>query len=180
MALQMIQKQNTGSALILVLMFMTVLLLAAGWLGLQTRTETQLAGAMKQFSQAINVADGALEIGVFYLKKIASPTGSKSWNPNIFQGEEIGILNNYSNFINQSEPTIISGTDDNLKYTCGIKLLDINPTPPPGWGLSERGYGNRMGTYTYELNSKGYLLLQGSNSTQLASAAMGAFLIKVQ
>jgi len=175
-----IATHNKGSVLLLVLLFMTVLLIAAGWLGLQTRTESQLAGAMKQFSQTLNVADGALEIGVYYLRKIASPTSSKSWNPNIFQGEEINILNNYGNFINQTEPTVVSGVSDNLKYECKIKLLDINPTPPPGWGLSERGYGNRMATYVYELNSKGYLLLKGTNSTQLAKAAMGAFLIKVQ
>ncbi len=173
-------RRDAGSALILVLLFMTVLLMAAGWLGLQTRTETQIAGAMKEYSQVVSVADGALEMGVLYLKKIASPTGSISWNPNVFRGEAIKVRAPYRNYINQGEETAVDDEENSLNYSCIIKLLDVNPTPPPGWGLSERGYGNRMGTYTYELETRGRLYLKGSNSTALATAAMGAFLIKVQ
>ncbi len=168
----MIFKNQDGAALLLVLLMMTALLGAAGWLALQTRTETSVVVAAKNYAKSFNVADGSLQVAVHYLRNIANPTHENfSWNPKKAGGGEVGVNGAYKNYININGNQmfdVVNSTDD-IDGRSEIRWLDYSTTPPPGWGLGERGYGNKFGTYQYKAIGRGALKFGSSGNTKAVS-----------
>ncbi len=171
-----------GAALLLVLVMLTALLGAAGWLAMQTRTETAIATAIKDYSKSFNAGDGSLQVSVYYLRHIANPTNeSASWNPKKVGGGEVGVTSTYSSFINDTVMQQVVGSNDNVESMAKVIWLNYSSIPPPGWGLSDKGYGNKFVAYQYKAVGDGKLKFALSNgtTTDRATSRVSALLLRI-
>ena len=176
-----IYKNENGSALILVLIFMMTLLLVAGWLSTQTQTDTKIVRAIKNYSKTFNMADGALELAVYVLRNKYRPSNeSVSWNPvkQVADGSKVTVPFNY---INQTHPASLKGSADHITFDPKIYWLDYTSTPPPGFGLTEEGYGNRFHTWHYRCEGDSEFSSSGGNSNMvIARSKVRALLLVVK
>lgn len=171
-----------GAALLLVLIMLTALLGAAGWLAMQTRTETAIVSAVKDYSKSFNAADGSLQISLYYLRKVANPTNEGgSWNPKKSGGVQVGITGGYSSFINNKLMQEIVNSTDRIEAISQIIWLNYSSAPPPGWGLSEKGYGNRFVAYQYRAVGDGKLKfnLADGSAVDKATSRVSALLLRI-
>jgi hypothetical protein len=175
-------KNEKGSALLLVMMMLSVLLGAAGWLGMQARTETTIVSAVKDYAKSFNAADGSLQISLYYLRKIANPTnGGRSWDPKKSGGSKVSITSAYDSFINNDQMQLLDSTSDNIESMAQIILLNYSSLPPAGWGLSDKGYGNKFTAYQYKAVGKGTLKFNLADGTDIdkASSQVSALLLRM-
>lgn len=175
-------RNEQGAALLLVLVMLTALLGAAGWLGMQTRTETAISSAIKDYSKSFNAGDGSLQVSIYYLRHIANPTNeSASWNPKKTGDGEVGVTNQYSNFINNEVMQQVVGSNDNVQSIAKVIWLNYSSVPPPGWGLSDKGYGNKFVAYQYKAVGDGKLnfTLTDGTTIEKSTSRVSALLLRV-
>jgi len=180
MKIKKLYRDETGSALMLVLVFMTSLILVAGWLATQSQTDTKIITAIKNHSKAFNVADGALQLAVYVLRNKYRPSNeSVSWNP-VKQAGSSSKVSVPSPFINMTSAPSLAITSDHITFDPSIYWLDYTATPPPGFGLTEEGYGNRFHTWHYKCAGASSLSSNDANPVTLARAKIKALLLVVK
>ena len=174
-------KTENGSALIVVLIFMTILLLVAGWLSSQTQTDTKIVRAIKNYSKTFNMADGALELAIYVLRNKYRPSNdSVSWDPikQVADGSKVTVPLPY---INQTHAAFLEDSEDDITFDPKIYWLDYTSTPPPGFGLTEEGYGNRFHTWHYRCEGDSKLSASSGNSNaEIARSKVRALLLVVK
>ena len=171
-----------GSALILVLIFMMTLILVAGWLSTQTQTDTKIVTTIKNNSKTFNVADGALQLAIYVLRNKYRPSNeSVSWNPvkHSGAGSQVAMPTQYS-YINMANEATLQNSDDTIGFDPQIYWLDYTSTPPPGFGLTEEGYGNRFHTWHYKCSGISTLFSQDTTPVRLASTRLNALLLVIK
>lgn len=163
-----------GAALLLVLVMLTALLGAAGWLAMQTRTETAIVSALKDYSKAFNAADGSWWVGLYYLVNEGVADEHSTATPKA-GGAEISVKSSYRNFINNRQMQDVVGSADNIESISRIRLVDTIQAPVPGESIMKS-------TFWYELVGEGKLNFTLSDGTDIpkASSKVSATVLRVQ
>jgi len=117
-----------GVALILAMGFMVILLILGSMMVTNSGTGIKISGGVKRYEERFNLADGACEISIKYLKKHNPPS------PNVDPRDEGEIRNGLPDYI--KETTLPGG----MKYKPQIWWKGYDIKPIPGWMLNWQGY----------------------------------------
>jgi len=127
-------RDQAGIALPLTIIFLGAMLLLGIWTLRQTEIAYKITGAIKQYTNAFYLADGAFMVTANYLKNHAPLP--RTWNPTgIEQDTESTTLPLPTYF--ESENDIQAG-----KLIPKLRWMGYDETPLPGWMLNWQGYSN--------------------------------------
>jgi len=150
---------SQGIALILALVFMAMLMLLGSMMVKGTTTGLKIAGGVKRYEQGFNLADGACQISIKYLKN-HSPS-----YPYVDPRTEGQITEGLPNYI--EEKTLSDGE----KYKPEIIWKGYDTNPLPGWMLNWQGYSSY-----HRINYKA----RGEGKTSNMENSVGVFAILVK
>jgi hypothetical protein len=169
-----------GAALLLVLVMLTALLGAAGWLGLQTRTETAIVTAVKDYSKSFNAADGSWWLSLFYFRKVDRGREFSVGTPKL-GGSEIAVKSNYKNYLNSSQFQKVAGSSEHVETMGRVVLMRTLDTVLEGYDISSSGYETPV-TVWYQLvgEAKFKFVLNDGTELDKTSTRMSAIVLRVQ
>lgn len=159
-----------GSTLILVFVTMITLMMAAGWMALQTRTATKVVASEKNFQQTLNLADGALDLAIYTLRNRNRPSpDTLTWNP-LKQSGQNSKLNTPYDYM-QGEQISLSDAIDDIKFESEVYWLGYSDEAPPGFQIDQAS-SLKSHTLQYECSGKSELVSQINNIPSHISALL--------
>ncbi|MEW6349950.1 MAG: carbohydrate-binding protein [Thermodesulfobacteriota bacterium] len=111
-------RNENGSAIVIVMIMMTILALAGAGLLIQSRMDTKLTKSRISYDRTINLADGASRIGLYAVRMQNADTFE-------YSGQQIRKL------VSES-PSTTRGYWDAFTILCGF-----SKTAPAGWELNQ-------------------------------------------
>ena len=120
--------QDKGFALIMAIAFLAVLMMLGAYLATQSLTGLQISSGLRDYEKCFNIADGACQISMEYVKNYAPD--APAWDPSL-RGK-----------ITSNLPSYMDGTtlSDGERYTPEVWWEGYDTKPLPGWMLNWQGY----------------------------------------
>ncbi len=146
-----------GSTLVLVFIMMITLILAAGWLALEAKTDTKIVASEKNYTQTLNLADGALDLAVYTLRNKYRPSiDDLTWNPLKQSGNDNSKMYTPYDYL-EGSPVTLSDTIHNISFESQVYWLGYSDEAPPGFQIDAAG-SHKSYTWQYECAGESQLV----------------------